>query len=281
LRCALNSKSESETGFVWRQNTAQCSRILRKIGLDKKVFFHLQPEPDLQNKAHKKAEKNSDPKQVLDLKFPEETLSEILYDYLLKRQKSAVVNVYDPQLKWHIWDFKYPSDQDLMRTGLRGIYLANYLPWDSRRYSKVMIKKYQALSAKNSRTFDTYDRIDDRTYMTIHDILKSFQYGYSRVTDNLCREIRFKRINRKDALAVERHCQAEYPQPAICAFLKWLGMERAAFDWYAKTMHDFKKVPRNSNLDQNQQTFSFGFVANGPSVNDKNKSIIYGKGLKI
>ena len=81
-----------------------------------------------------------------------------------------------------IWDLKYPSDQDVMRTGLRGIYLANYLPWDSRKYSEKMIEKYHALSAKNSRTFDTYDRIDDCTYMTVHDILKYYLLGYSRVT---------------------------------------------------------------------------------------------------
>ncbi len=94
-------------------------------------------------------------------------------------------------------DIHYPTNSDLKKNNIVGIYLSNYLPWDSRRYSEEMIAKFGASAAKNKRTFDTYDRIDDKTYMTIHDILKQAKLGYSRVTDNLCREIRFKEYQKK------------------------------------------------------------------------------------
>ena len=182
--------------------------------------------------------------------------------------------------KKDIWDLNYPSDQDLMRTGLRGIYLANYLPWDSRKYSEEMIKKYHALGAKNSRTFDTYDRIDDMTYMSIHDVLKLYLHKYSRVTDNLCREIRFGRILRKDALGMEKYYQAEYPEKEIKTFLDWLGVEKSAFEWFIKRMPFFHIKNNKTLLGQSAKSFISGFTSNGPLVNRSNNFIVYGKGLQ-
>ena len=182
--------------------------------------------------------------------------------------------------KKDIWDFKYPSDQDLMRTGLRGIYLANYLPWDSRRHSEEMIQRYHALGAKNSRTFDTYDRIDDRTYMTIHDVLKYHQHGYSRVTDNLCREIRFGRIKNKDAREIEIYYQTEYPEKEIFEFLQWLNVEPQALQWYLKSLLHKPPTQEKPALKKKQRVFIADFVINGPAVNNKQKFIIFGKGLR-
>jgi len=181
--------------------------------------------------------------------------------------------------KSDVWDLEYPSDQALVKTGLRGIYLSNYTPWDSRRYSEAMIKGFGALGAKNPRTFDTYDRIDDMTYMSIHDVLKFYLHGYSRVTDNLCREIRFGRITREEALAVENFYQAEYPEEEIQLFLDWLGMGTNAFEWHAKRMPFFGKHPEKSQSTQAQSQFISSFVENAPAVMSTKQFIVYGKGL--
>jgi len=178
-----------------------------------------------------------------------------------------------------VWDLRYPSDPDLARSGLRGIYLSNYLPWDTRRLSEEMLRKSGALGATNPRTFDTYDRIDDMTYMTVHDVLKFYLHGYSRVTDNLCREIRFGRISREDARAVEQFYQAHFPEEEVLVFLKWLGMEYSAFEWYAERMPYFGKQPNKTSLSSDQEDFSREFIANGPAVMNQKEFTIYGKGL--
>jgi N-acetyl sugar amidotransferase len=178
-----------------------------------------------------------------------------------------------------VWDLLYPSDQALVRTGLRGIYLSNFMPWDTRRYSEEMIQRFGALGAMNPRTFDTYDRIDDMTYMAVHDVLKFYLHGYSRVTDNLCREIRFGRISREDAVAVEQYYQSEYPSQEIKVFLDWLGMECSAFEWYAERMPFYGKQPNKFPLHQRQKEFVCSFVANGTAVMSQGKYILYGKGL--
>lgn len=178
-----------------------------------------------------------------------------------------------------VWDLLYPSDRDLVRTGLRGIYLSNYLPWDTRSYSEKMIQEFGAISARNPRTFDTYDRIDDMTYMSIHDVLKFYLHGYSRVTDNLSREIRFGRISREDAVTLEKYFQSEYPRQNIQMFLDWLGMGYDSFVWYAERMPFYRHPPQRPNLEERHHIFIDGFNHDGRLVMDGGEFKIYGKGL--
>lgn len=70
--------------------------------------------------------------------------------------------------------------------------------------------------------------------MTIHDVLKYYQHGYSRVTDNLCREIRFGRITKREAKILENYYQSDYPKNEISNFLNWIEIKTKAFNWYTK-----------------------------------------------
>jgi len=180
-----------------------------------------------------------------------------------------------------IFDVQYPANYLLKRHRITGIYLNNYLPWDTRRYSEEMIARCGALAGKNSRTFDTYDRIDDMTYMSIHDVLKYAKHGYSRVTDNLCREIRFGRISRDDARGVEAYYQAQAPGRGLDVFLDWLGMQPAALDWYLERLpFSLPDAGAGPALGPEQQAFVDAFVTNGPDVMENDHFIVYGKGLQ-
>jgi hypothetical protein len=144
-----------------------------------------------------------------------------------------------------------------------------------------MIGKFGAVAAGNPRTFDTYDRIDDMTYMTIHDILKQAKLGYSRVTDNLCREIRFKRISKADAKVIEAHYQSMIPEREIAVFLEWIGMLRKGLEWYLDYMPykiDFNATP--APLNAAQLSFIRGFTLHG-EVFEQEQYIIFGKGLHL
>jgi hypothetical protein len=119
------------------------------------------------------------------------------------------------------------------------------------------------------------------TYMGVHDVLKFYLHGYSRVTDNLCREIRFGRISREDALAVQHHYQADYPKEEINTFLDWLGMEYSAFEWYAERMPFVAKKKAKTPLTRTAGSFISNFTFNGPPVNRSKTFIVYGKGLHL
>jgi N-acetyl sugar amidotransferase len=178
-------------------------------------------------------------------------------------------------------DLHYPEDRRLSAVGVVGIYLSNYIPWDSRRFSEEMIAKFGAMPGTNPRTFDTYDRIDDMTYMAIHDVLKQAKHGYSRVTDNLCREIRFNRISKADALAIEKYYQAQMPDREIQIFLDWLGFERRALQWYLEHLpHGLASSNPPPSLSSTQKQFIAGYKSSG-DVFENPKFIVYGKGLDL
>jgi hypothetical protein len=103
-----------------------------------------------------------------------------------------------------------------------------------------MIKKFGFKGAKLSRTFDPYDHADCFVYSNVHDILKLYKHGYSKVTDQVCREIRFGRIDRltgKRLIAFYENQQPEY----MDLFCDWLGVDIRSLR-FALNRHRNKKV---------------------------------------
>ena len=58
---------------------------------------------------------------------------------------------------------------------------------------------YNYKTCKTNRTIDCYDYIDSFNYMNLHDRIKLYKHGFSKITDQLCREIRFCLLYTSDA----------------------------------------------------------------------------------
>lgn len=122
----------------------------------------------------------------------------------------------------------YPFDNELERVGVRGIYLSNYIRWDSKTQHESMIDKYGYESAAQQRTFNTYEDVHCFHSAGLHDYLKFLKLGYSKVTDHACREIRLRRMTREQGIEhVQRYTNIE---PAdLRLFLDWVEMEESEF----------------------------------------------------
>ena len=119
--------------------------------------------------------------------------------------------------------FIYPNDKELERVGVRGIYLSNYIRWDTKAQHEKMIRRYGYETAKQFRTFDTYNNIDCVHYNGLHDYIKFLKHGYGKATDHACREIRFRRLSRSDGIQLALHYRQEEPKD-MGAFLQWIDM---------------------------------------------------------
>jgi len=200
----------------------------------------------------------------------------------MRREPADLVTVESLLSKKDLEDLEYPQNSRLFRVGIRGIYLSNYYPWDSRSYSEEMVLRYGALCSLNRRTFDTYDRIDDCTYMTVHDSLKQSNLGYSRVTDSLCREIRFGRISRSNAVSLEKHYQSQQIEPEVEAFCDWLGITTVGFAWLRQQIGMANRFQTTeSSLSSEESAFISSFKVNAPPVWETHSYITYGKGLSV
>lgn len=124
--------------------------------------------------------------------------------------------------------FVYPHDKELEAVGVRGIYLGNYVRWDSKTQHERMIEAYGYETMAQQRTFDTYNDVDSFHYSGIHDAIKFRKWGYGKVTDHACREIRLKRMTREQGIAMVRRYQDVEPAD-LPLFLEWIGMGREEF----------------------------------------------------
>ena len=116
------------------------------------------------------------------------------HDLLGLEPEQISLDVPDEILESEVKPLFYPEDSILQKVGVRGIYLNNYLLWDTKTQHETMQKKYNIYSSKQKRTFDTYNDVDCIHYNNLHDYIKFCKFGYSKINDHVAREIRFGRI---------------------------------------------------------------------------------------
>lgn len=138
--------------------------------------------------------------------------------------------------------YLYPSDEDLTRVGVTGLFLGHYIPWDARTQMET-IKPF-GWSAKMDGpvegTYGNHENLDEATYY-IHDYLKYVKFGFGRATDHAGIDIRNGRMNRAEACKLVRQYDGKYPKQHLTAFLDYYGISKAEFD---KTIDSFtnKKI---------------------------------------
>lgn len=124
--------------------------------------------------------------------------------------------------------FIYPFDDELERVGVKGIYLGNYIRWDSKKQHELMIELYGYETALQERTFNTYEDVDCFHSAGTHDYIKFLKYGYGKATDHAVREIRLKRMTREEGIEMVRTYDLKRPKD-LDIFLKWIGMSEREF----------------------------------------------------
>ncbi len=124
--------------------------------------------------------------------------------------------------------FCYPHDREIAKVGVRGIYLNNYIRWDTKAQHEAMIDAYGYETAAQARTFDAYNDVDCQHYSGLHDHVKFMKWGYGKVSDHASREIRLRRMTREDGIAMVKRYRDVVPTDQQ-KHLDWIGMETAEF----------------------------------------------------
>ena len=145
-----------------------------------------------------------------------------------------------------VMPFRYPDNRELEQVGVRGIYLNNYIRWDSRAQHEQMIRDYNYETAPQTRTFDTYHDVDCWNYSDVHDYIKWLKHGYGKVVDHACREIRLRRMSREQGIELVKQYQTREPRH-LSLFLDWLGITENAFHYIVDQHRDLQIWHRDEN----------------------------------
>lgn len=143
---------------------------------------------------------------------------------------------------------QYPSDDEIDRVGVRGIYLSNYVNWDANEHVKLVTEKYGWLPAQQpfERTYRNFSNLDDMHENGIHDYLKFIKLGYGRASDHACKDIRSGKMTREEGIAMVRKYDHVKPMRDLTRWLRYVNMTEEEFDRTCDTFRD-KRVWRVEN----------------------------------
>lgn len=167
---------------------------------------------------------------------------------LMGYEAEDLVDEFDGITEQDVVQYKYPENKELERVGVRGIYLNNYIRWDSKAQHEQMINNYSYETASQNRTFDTYNDVDCYNYSDVHDYIKYLKHGYGKVTDHACREIRLKRMTREKGQEMVAMHLKKMPKN-LGLFLQWIGMTENSFHYIIDQHRNKKNWQRNQNWE--------------------------------
>jgi N-acetyl sugar amidotransferase len=111
----------------------------------------------------------------------------------------------------HLIAYTYPSDEDLERVGVTGIFLGYYLPWDG--YSNALLSQafgFTTYGTTVEGSIVSYENLDNHQ-TGIHDYFKFLKFGFGRATDIACLHIRRGRITRADGIQLVKKHDGKFP----------------------------------------------------------------------
>lgn len=116
--------------------------------------------------------------------------------------------------------YTYPSDEDLVRVGVTGLFLGHYIPWDG--LSNALIAQANGFHAYDKvveGSMVNYENLDNHQ-TGIHDYFKFLKFGFGRATDLACMHIRRGRLTRQDGLEAVKRLDGIFPWEYLGKSLK-------------------------------------------------------------
>jgi len=111
----------------------------------------------------------------------------------------------------HLISYTYPSDAELSRVGVTGLFLGHYLPWDG--LSNALIAQANGFVSYGKTvegSMVNYENLDNHQ-TGIHDYFKFLKFGFGRATDLACLHIRRGRLTRQDGLDAVKRLDGLFP----------------------------------------------------------------------
>ncbi|WP_299615478.1 N-acetyl sugar amidotransferase [Pelagibius sp.] len=134
--------------------------------------------------------------------------------------------------------YVYPSDEEIARADIRGIYMSNFFFWNAKAQGEKMIAEWDfaPVTYERERTFNLYAKIEDHAN-DVHDYLKYLKFGYGRATDDASMEIRHGRMTREEGIDMVARYDANEPM-TLEGYCEFLGISKQGFYDLVAPMRD-------------------------------------------
>lgn len=134
--------------------------------------------------------------------------------------------------------FKYPSDDDIRRVGVRGLHIGSFHNWDPNAHTKLVMDRYgwEPSPVPFERTYRRMSNLDDRYENGVHDYLKWIKFGYGRATDHASKDIRGGYMTRQEGIEMVR----KYDHVRPSDLFHWLNYVDRSEEWFDRIADAFR-----------------------------------------
>ncbi|MBU1131474.1 N-acetyl sugar amidotransferase [Patescibacteria group bacterium] len=178
------------------------------------------------------------------------------YDMLNDEKEKLTEN----DLSWA----KYPSDEEILKVGVRGIFIGNFFEWNPNKHAKMVQEKYgwKPREEPFERTYRQFSNLDDRYENGAHDLLKFIKFGYGRASDHASKDIRTGYLTREQGIEMVKKYD-HVVSSDLDYWLNYVGMTKNEFWQTADTFRD-PRVWRIENNEWVKDNIWGGSSAYGP-----------------
>lgn len=152
--------------------------------------------------------------------------------------------------KHHLLPYTYPSEAEIARVGVTGLFLGYYFEWDG--YTNALMAQangFEMFPSAVEGNYVNYENLDNY-YHGIHDYFKYLKYGFSRATDQANMHIRRGRLSREMALESIKKIDGIYPETylgrGLDSILSEIDMSRDQFDRLCNSFTNKKIFKKDS-----------------------------------
>jgi N-acetyl sugar amidotransferase len=120
----------------------------------------------------------------------------------------------------HLISYTYPTDEEMQRVGVTGLFLGHYIPWDGLANTLIaQANGFQSYHKVVEGSMVNYENLDNHQ-TGIHDYFKFLKFGFGRATDLACLHIRRGRLTRQDGIEAVKRLDGLYPREYLGKPLK-------------------------------------------------------------
>ena len=114
-----------------------------------------------------------------------------------------------------LYQYTYPTQEELDKAGVTGLFLGHYFPWDGYKNADIARKKGFEFYGRGKfqrveGSLAAYENLDNHQ-TGIHDYFKYLKFGFGRATDIACNWIRRGYTTREKAIKLVSQADGEWP----------------------------------------------------------------------
>lgn len=126
----------------------------------------------------------------------------------------------------------YPSDEDVHRVGVTGLFLGYYEKWDTHKNIDIALEMGWNKSPDGpvEGAYNEYENLDCKWIGGLHDYMKFIKFGFGRASDQLSIAVRNGKMTREEALVkLKESSEGQVPLKYSKDFIDFIGITEKEF----------------------------------------------------